>query len=264
MRFLSLFSEALDDLADPQEQNDENGIAVFGCELTVESSVNASAEETIYPVTDMYSIDYESNFTTMQLKTETNPRYISQQLTLRESISCTDAPPLSVVDCSCELSNIVCKGRSADELLICGQASYTCIVKKENGLPSFVEKTSPFELVVPVSSLNEDSSIEPYLQVISISYSIDNDGRIDVRTTVSVQGCLYQNMIVDIIKDMVIDESVLKEKQNDYLLKLYFAEKGEPVWDIAKHYNTSASAILHENEMEEGDKADGMLLIPIV
>lgn len=246
------------------KQNDENGIAVFGCELTVESSVNASTEETIYPVTDMYSIDYESNFTTMQLKTETNPRYISQQLTLRESISCTDAPPLSVVDCSCELSNIVCKGRSADELLICGQASYTCIVKKENGLPSFVEKTSPFELVVPVSSLNEDSSIEPYLQVVSISYSIDNDGRIDVRTTISVQGCLYQNMTVDIIKDMVIDESVLKEKQNDYLLKLYFAEKGEPVWDIAKHYNTSASAILHENEMEEGDKADGMLLIPIV
>ena len=246
------------------KQRNENGGTVFGCELTIESSVNASAEETIYPVTDMYSVDYESDFTSMQLKTETNPRYISQQLTLRESVFCSDAPPESVIDCSCELSNIVCKGKSTDELLICGQASYTCIVKKENGVPAFIEKTSPFELTVPVSSLTEESIIDPYLQVTSVSYSLDSEGNIDVRATVFVQGCLFQNITVDIIKDMTVDESKAKDKQNDYLLKLYFAEKDESVWDIAKRYNTSASAILLENGMEEGDKADGMLLIPIV
>ena len=63
---------------------------------------------------------------------------------------------------------------------------------------------------------------------------------------------------------MTVDESIAKEKQTDYLLKLYFAQKGEPVWDIAKRYNTSANAIFSENGMEEGDTADGMLLIPIV
>lgn len=246
------------------KQKSETGATVFGCELTVESSVNACAEDTIYPVTDMYSTDYESNFTSMQLKTETNPRYVSQQLTIRESVSCTDAQLEGVVDCSCELSNIVCKGKSSDELVICGQAAYICIVKKENGVPAYVEKTSPFELIVPVNGLTEDSSIEPYLQVTSVSYSIDGNDRIDVRATVFVQGCLYQSIAVDIIKDMAIDESMVKEKQNDYLLKLYFPEKHEPVWDIAKRYNTSAAAILLENDMEEGDKVEGMLLIPIV
>lgn len=246
------------------KQKNESGSTLFGCELTIESSVSAGAEGTIYPVTDMYSTDYESSFTSMQLKTETNPRYISQQLTLRELVSCTDAPPESVVDCSCELSNIICKGKSAEELVISGQASYICIVKKENNMPAFVEKTSPFELIVPVGSLTQDSSIEPYLQVTSVSYSMDSDGKIDIRAVVFVQGCLYQNVTVDIIKEMAVDESTAKEKQNDYLLKLYFAEKNEPVWDIAKRYNTSAAAILLENEMEEGEKADGMLLIPIV
>lgn len=246
------------------KQKNESGGTIFGCELTVEAVVSASCEEVIYPVTDMYSTDYEGSFSVMQLKTETSPRYISQQQTLRESISCNDLPIQSVVDCSCELSNIVCKGKSSDELIICGQALYTCIVKKENDVPSFVEKTAPFELAVAVNGLNSESNIEPYLQVSSVSYSIDNDGRIDVRANVLIQGCLYQNVVVDIIKDMTVDESIAKEKQTDYLLKLYFAEKGEPVWDIAKRYNTSANAIFSENGMEEGDTADGMLLIPIV
>ena len=42
------------------------------------------------------------------------------------------------------------------------------------------------------------------------------------------------------------------------------AEKDELVWDIAKRYNPSAEAILSENGIEEGETADGMLLIPIV
>ena len=32
---------------------------------------------------------------------------------------------------------------------------------------------------------------------------------------------------------------------------LYFADKGECVWDIARHYCTSADKILAENELEE-------------
>ena len=246
------------------KQTNENGSTVFGCELTVEAKVSASCEDTIYPVIDTYSTDYESSFSVMQLKTETSPRYISQQQTLRESLSCADIPLQSVVDCSCELSNIICKDKSPDELLICGQALYTCIIKKEDGAPLFIEKTSPFEMTVAVSGVNADSSIEPYLQVTSVGYSIDGEGRIDVRANVLVQGCLYQSVSVDIIKDVAVDESVCKEKQSDYLLKLYFAEKDELVWDIAKRYNTSAEAILCENGIEEGETADGMLLIPIV
>ena len=50
----------------------------------------------------------------------------------------------------------------------------------------------------------------------------------------------------------------------DYALKLYFADDGEDIWDIAKKYKTSVSAVMEENDLG-GDSVSGrMLLIPIV
>ena len=58
-----------------------------------------------------------------------------------------------------------------------------------------------------------------------------------------------------------IDEC--KKKDDEYTLKLYFADSNEDIWNIAKRYNTSAAAIEAENEVTDG-KASGLLLIPIV
>lgn len=246
------------------KQSDEGENRVFGCEITVEAFVSANLEETIYPVTDMYSTDFESTFNTVQLKTETNPRYISQSLTLKEKVECTEGEPESVIDCRCELSNITCKGKSAEELIVSGQAAYQVLARINDGVPVFLEKVLPFELSVQVTGLTTESSIEPFLQVTSTDYSITGDNSIEIRAGISMQGCLYQNGSVDVIKDITVDESAPKAKQNDYSLKLYFAHESEDVWSIAKHYNTSADAILSENGIEEGAAVSGMLLIPIV
>ena len=57
----------------------------------------------------------------------------------------------------------------------------------------------------------------------------------------------------------------LKERDLSYALKIYYADEGEGVWDIAKRYNTSVEAIMEENELEgEVLEQRGMLLIPIV
>lgn len=62
-----------------------------------------------------------------------------------------------------------------------------------------------------------------------------------------------------------MDDSVKKERDGDYSIKLYFGVENEAVWDIAKRYSTSVSAVMEENELP-GEKLEsgGMLLIPIV
>ena len=101
--------------------------------------------------------------------------------------------------------------------------------------------------------------------VTGVSYSISGDHTADVQIQLSVQGLLYKVSTVGIVSDISITEENPKKKDSDYALKLYYAGKGEKIWDIAKRYNTSVAAVTAENELEtEQLSAPCMLLIPIV
>ncbi|MCH5323685.1 MAG: DUF3794 domain-containing protein [Eubacterium sp.] len=246
------------------KQTGESESRIFTCDISAEASVLANIEQTVYPVTDMYSTDYESEFTTASIRTETNPRYISQTLTLKETAECTQGAPQSVIDARCELNNLTCRGKSSEELVVCGQASYQVLARLESGQPVFIEKVQPFELSVQVSGLNEDSSIDPFLQVASVSYSITSESEIELRVSISMQGVLYQTGSIEVVKEININTEAPKKKNNEYSLKLYFAEENEDVWSIAKQYNTDCEQIRAENDIEGDTVPAGMLLIPIV
>ena len=48
-------------------------------------------------------------------------------------------------------------------------------------------------------------------------------------------------------------------------LTIFFARKGENVWDIARQYNTSMEAVMEENNLtEEWIGENRMLMIPMV
>ena len=51
----------------------------------------------------------------------------------------------------------------------------------------------------------------------------------------------------------------------DASLIIYYAERDEDIWDIAKRYNTSLAAVMSENSLEGGRLCEKrMLLIPVV
>lgn len=241
--------------------DEDNGI--FSCEMTVKSEVTANMEETVYPVTDMYSTVYESSFTSSRLTVWSSPSYINQQLSMKELIECEPESLQSVVDCSCELSNITCRVFSSEELIISGQASYNILALNSEGTAVCYDKTVAFELKASIGALNSNTVVEPFLQTEQISYSISGNN-IEIRVGVLLQGLIYENKVIEVVKEISLDESALKAKNDEYSLKLYFADENEDVWSIAKRYNTSPSAILQENEADEANGVCGMLLIPMV
>ncbi len=250
------------DLSPKQTGEEENKI--LSCDISVEACVTADIEQTVYPVTDMYSTDYESDFTTMVIKTESEPRYISQTLTLKETVECNQSAPHRVIDSRCELNNLACRIRSEQELTLSGQASYQVLYEPEDGQPAFVEKIQPFELSVGVQGLTDSSYIDPELQVTAVSYSITSDSEIELRVSVAMQGVLYHTATIEAVKEISINTDAAKQKNNEYGLKLYFAEENEDVWSIAKRYNTDCEQIKAENDIQGELTAAGMLLIPMV
>jgi hypothetical protein len=249
--------------------NEAGETRVFACDLTIDCSVTAHLESSVSPVSDIYSTDFESSFTVATIKAEALPYIISQQLSFKsvlESIPENSGGTLAeIFDARCDVSNIVCRARGTTELAITGQITMQALGALEGGTPVFIEKAEPFELITEVPMISPEYSFEPNLQVLHTAFSISGDNRVEIRVNLSLTGCLYLVNSINVIRDITVNQEKPKEKNSEYALKLYYAEDGEDVWGIAKRYNTSADAIITENDLES-DRVEipSMLLIPIV
>ncbi|MCL2070933.1 MAG: DUF3794 domain-containing protein [Oscillospiraceae bacterium] len=274
--------------------NDASENRVFSCELTLDCAVTAHLEKEVMPLTDIYSVDFESSFTKTVIRAETMPKIIERQLSLKGMVECNEATDTSgsleeVYDSRCDISNVVCRIRegmdgntdqsdSQSVLVITGQANMQVIGRLDNGSPVYIEKTESFELITEIASTgmivppgsDSNYSIESNLQVVNTTYSISSDNQVDLRVVLKLGACLYQIRSVEVIKEIAINQDSPKTKENEYALKLYYAEANEEIWDIAKRYNTGAEAIIAENDMDTDHAATAkvttpcMLLIPIV
>jgi hypothetical protein len=243
---------------------------LLSCDLTVNCTVTAHLESQIMPLIDMYSVEFDSSFTKTVIKTEAMPQIIEKQLSLKGIAECSEGNLAAVFDSRYDISNVVCRVRgetdqAASELVLTGQANMQVIGRLDTGAPVYFEKAESFEILVEMPGLTDSHSIEPNLQVINTTYSMSSDNRVELRAALRLNGCLYQVRSVEVIKEITINEDAPKNRDNEYALKLYYAEENEVVWDIAKRYNTGAQAIITENDMESDRiSSPAMLLIPIV
>jgi LysM repeat protein len=277
------------DLEIRRGDNDSNSSSerTFTCELTINCTVTAHLEKKVMPLIDMYSVDFESSFTKTVIKTESMPQLVERQLSLKGSVECNDGNLEAVYDTRCDISNVNCRVRQTDSnaneedlagmanslgLVITGQANLLVVGRFDNNMPIFLEKTEQFELVAEVMQTGltnaadgTDFIVNSNLQVVGTTYSITSDNKVEVRVVLRLNGCLYQVRAVEVVKEITVNTEAPKTRDTEYALKLYYAEKNENVWSIAKRYNTSADAIITENDMEsEKITTPSMLLIPIV
>ncbi|MCL1903764.1 MAG: DUF3794 domain-containing protein [Oscillospiraceae bacterium] len=270
---------------------------ILSCDLTLGCTVTAHLEKEVMPLIDMYSVDYESSFTKTVIRTEAMPKIIERQLSLKGVVECDEANDTGgnleeVYDSRCDINSVVCRirdksdsdgaegseadaGHSDNQLIITGQATLQVIGRLDNNAPVYIEKTEAFELITSVESVFRDAdseySIESNLQVVNTTYSVSGSNQVELRVVLKLGACLYQMRSIEVIKEISINRDAPKQKDNEFALKLYYAEANEEVWDIAKRYNTGAAAIIAENDMESNLEEDTakvtnpcMLLIPIV
>ena len=127
-----------------------------------------------------------------------------------------------------------------------------------------MDKTDSFEAETDISSDESFISI-PDGFISGISFGITGDSTAEVRAQINTGGLVCRSAVVNAVNDITVNEETPKQRDDEYALRLYFAEDGESVWEISKRYNTSAEAIIAENGLESGTaEVSGMVLIPIV
>ena len=134
----------------------------------------------------------------------------------------------------------------------------------EGGVPSYCEKNLDFDFSYAIVKKFTSPMCDFSVDVLSLSSSLTGNDKAQISLDYSVKGkftCRHEKKILRKLT-MLRDKPV---KDKGAALTVYFPEKGERLWNIARSHNTTVELIMNENGMKnESDIKEGMLLIPCV
>ena len=246
------------------KQSEEGESRVLGCDITVDCKVSAYKEAEISPVCDLYSTDYDVEYSSSAVRIEHAPRALSCQSGIKSTIDYKDGKISEIFDCKCDILSFTAKSDESGKLSVSGQLLIRIIGKDEDNKPVVIDKNDSFAIATDID-FNGGYSVNPTVTVGNISYNINEDNTVELRLQLCLGGTINKVDTINTVNEITIDKDKPKKKDNCYSLKMYFAETGESVWDIAKKYNTAVSAVMTENELSEEVLSEAcMLLIPMV
>lgn len=213
---------------------------------------------------DEYSTTLQSSHTSAPVRIEKVPVPIDSGFSVRGICESKDSPLAAVYDASCSSGGM--RLTSSDgRLIAAGNITFTVMGLTESGDFVICETDVPVEEEISseATEISPDADIRASFSVTSCTYTITADNTAEVKADITARGWLTDHITTEAITDITVDETAPREAEGDYALRLYFAENGEELWDIAKRYGASMIRIMEENELD-GDivKEAGMLLIP--
>ncbi len=97
--------------------------------------------------------------------------------------------------------------------------------------------------------LGERTEFSPFITVTGSDYILNSGDTLDARVEITISAAVFSVSTVNVVTD-IAGSAKGRKSRPEAALTVYFADKGEKVWDIARHYNTTADKIISENNLE--------------
>lgn len=229
--------------------------------LKLRISVCAFNETMVNVATDAYSTECELSLNRTPINIERYETDVNLQHTAREKIELPTENLARIIDVKTCIKS--CNSTSVnDKLVVKGEISALVTGISGNGECVFTEKNFEFE---HASDINYTSNCNAQIRasIRNCSYNIVSASEVELRVDICIQGCVMSVRSTQVLDNIVADETKLKDNSNAPVLVVYFADKGESIWDIAVRYNTSIEMICEINDLNcESIPESRMILIP--
>ncbi len=236
---------------------------ILAIEITVIAECIADKNREIQTVSDMFSTCYDAEITAEIVKLESILATVNETTVCKQILDFPGDQVDCIYDVKChfDVLNTVCE---AGKIKLSGNLNIEILAVDQEQIPCVLERSVPCEYELELPSATENTLFRYDARIVSVGYSIGGD-KIELRLEFKTNGCLYALHNCEMITDISLNTDSPKTRNDDAALKLYFADEGESIWDIAKRYNTSVRSILEDNSLE-GKQIEkrGMILIPII
>ena len=136
------------------------------------------------------------------------------------------------------------------------------LYKDTENQTGIIRKPVDFDFSVRMHENAERIQCFGSVQIVSCSCAVTADSRLELKTELCASGIILSCGMKKYVSNIILssDDSI---KNENCALTIYFCDKNETLWDIARKYNTTVDAIKTENEIEGDFVSDNsMLLIP--
>lgn len=235
-----------------------------GCELSIEISCLAMRFDSQELAQDAFSTMFETEIQTIDSSIECIPVPINETCRGKASLTYYDGEISSVICAGAEAGRITSDTTKDGETVLSGRIVYYAYAKNESGKPIYLETSEIFEHKLPGKAPGAQRTAEIRAAVNSSAYNLTSSNAMEITADLRLTGHLFESCTKSFISGIVLNEAKPVECDKDTAVKLYYAEKGEEPWQIAKRCHASVSAITEENELEcERLEESKMILIPI-
>ncbi|MBR5121764.1 MAG: DUF3794 domain-containing protein [Oscillospiraceae bacterium] len=236
--------------------------ALIECELCIEMTCTAIKFANTELATDAYSTLYETSIQTTSEKIECLPTAINENHKSKNTLKYYDGEIASVIYAGADTTRVTSEVTQDGDTILRFRVIYFAFAKNEAGKPIYLEAT---ELVEHTISGLKASSLLARAYVNSVSYNLVSSNAVELVADIKILGVAFEACEKQFISELSLNQAQPIVTDPETAIKLYYAEKGEEPWEIAKRSHTSVSAVIEENELEGTALTEPkMILIPIV
>ncbi len=239
----------------------ENKIIAY--EIKISVSVECYCDESISVVTDAFSCKYPAQAELNEISLEKYIMPLTENFVLKKNLDFSDGQLAELYDVFCD-AKIDYFSVDGDVLNSKGVVTIFIFGRNSEREAVFIERNIDFEYRYEFLEIAGEITCEPKINVVAINFSKGISDDVDVAIELNINGNIFSKELVTALTDIKLDTENLLKEDSEIAAIIYFAN-GETVWEIAKHYGTSAQLICNLNGLENCDcVCNNKLLIPIV
>ena len=245
-------------------ENSEGEIRGADTNVGLSLNINYYQDKTFEVIKDCYCLTKKANVKTNDIEIMSSKTDVDKQITVKDTVKVPDGAPkigqILDVDSKGYITGVEDDG---ENVMVKGSIdSYLVYMSEDANSPLYsAYKTTEFhETFAKPKGKTIDSVVS--INTLGSSYSFVDESQAEIRCNLEVKG-----VITGVDKKSIISEIEFEElEQNSSSLPsftVYFTQKGDKLWDVAKKYYTTVSCIKEMNNMETDELKEGTkLFIP--
>ena len=221
------------------------GGRLISAEILLRASANAYRNERAEYVADAFSTVFDTAVMTKLCKTETLAHTLDERATVSEKVALNVPQMLAILDTAAEPYIKSGARNEKGGITVNGNIEMSALVlTSDNGIEN-CDRSVPFSITLPYNCDRADIKAN----ITEINSSVQGDDA-DMRFSLVLTGAMFTQDQTDMVTGVEINEAKVKE-QAKTSLTVYYPEKNEAVWDIAKRYGVAVEAISTANSIAE-------------